>query len=245
MRVAGAVCLAALGVAGGCSRGTASAGHPDARVDAFELPEEAITVPPHRHTIALDGIDDFTGDETFGTTSTTFTARITWDDANLYVGYSGPDLSTTVAQADTKWLFVYLDTIAGGETQSEMYNTQRVTFPSGFAADDYARYKVDGTLTSLQHVATGVWSTVAPAPATAQSGTFVELAIPLSSIGSPSSVGIVTWMINEKMLAEGTFAGLYADNFGDGYAANLALTRYVVADFSSPRAPNDLGARQP
>jgi hypothetical protein len=126
-----------------------------------------------------------------------------------------------------------------------MYNTQRATFPSGFAADYYARYKVDGTLTSLQHVDTGTWTTATPAPSVAQAGTFVEMAIPLSSIGSPATLGIVTWMVNEKMLAEGSYAGLYAGNFTDGYAANLTLTAYAVADFSSSRAPNDLAARRP
>jgi hypothetical protein len=236
--------LAAVARLGACSRGAASAGPPDAADDGQQPPNESIAAP-HRHTITLDGNDDFTGDETFATTSASFTARITWDDDNLYVGYSGPDLDTMVTNANTKWLFVYLDTAAGGETQSEMYNTQRATFPAGFAAEYYARYKVNGTLTSLQQVTTGTWSTVAPAPSVAQAGTFVELAIPRSSIGSPASLGVVTWMVNEKMLEEGTYAGLYADNFTDGYAANLALAAYLDVDFGSARAPNDAAAKQP
>ena len=218
-------------------------------VDARPIPDsaeiDAPSMQPHRHVITLDGNDDFAVSEAFPTTSASFGARITWDDANLYAGYSGPDLSTTVGDASTKWLFIYLDTITGGEAQSEQYNTQRATFPSGFAADFYVRYKVDGTFATLERNDAGDWMTAAPAPSTAQAGTFVELAIPLTSINAGTQLGIVTWMINEKALAEGSFAGLYTDNFTDGYAVNLALTAYLHADFTSTRTPNDPANRRP
>ncbi len=200
---------------------------------------------PYRHAIALDGLDDFATAEQFTTTSTSFSARLTWDDKYLYVGYSGPDLSKTVADASTKWLFVYFDTGAGGATQSELYNTQRVTFPTGFAADYYARYKVDGTYSTLERFNGSGWTTTSPAPATEQAGTFVELAIPTTAIGAGNQVGIVTYMINEKANLEGTYAGLYTNNFTDGYSANMLLTAYLQADFSSARAPNDPENRKP
>jgi hypothetical protein len=73
----------------------------------------------------------------------------------------------------------------------------------------------------------------------------VELAIPLSSIGAGRTIGIVTWMINEKQLAEGTYAGLYADNFTDGYAMNTQLTAFLRADLVAPNAPNDPANRAP
>jgi hypothetical protein len=219
---------------------------PDARV----IPDSAAQLDtpsqqPYRHAIALDGVDDFATGEHFATTSTSFTARVTWDDQNLYVGYSGPDVTPATNDAATKWLFVYLDTTSGGESQSRLYNTQRASLPSGFAADYYARYKLDGTYTTLERNDAGTWSTTTPAPATAQAGTFLELSIPLSAIGAGTQVGIVTWMINEKDLAEGSYAGLYANNFADGYATNLALTAYLQADFVSPRAPNDPANRKP
>lgn len=192
---------------------------------------------PYRHTITVDGIDDFTAGETFATTSASFTARVTWDDANLFVGYAGPDLATTTSDAAQKWLFVYLDTTSGGQAQSEMYNTQRATFPTGFAADYYVRYKVDGTLTSLERDVAGDWMTEGTTPTVGQAGEFVELQIPLTAIAAGTTVGIVTYMINEKMLAEGTYAGLFADNFTDGYSANMTLTRSLTADFESTLPP--------
>lgn len=222
-----------------------TAAKPDARVIHDGAPPSEAAVTPYRHIIAVDGTDDFSNAELFATTSSAFTARITWDDAYLYLGYAGPDLATTTGDADKKWLFVYLDTASGGEAQSEQYNTQRALFPSGFAADYYARYKVDGTFTTLQHAETGTWSTATPAPTTATNGMFAELAIPLSSIGAGTSLDLVTYMINEKALAEGTFAGLYDGNFVDGYAQSMQLTAFLHVDFTSGSAPNDPANKRP
>jgi hypothetical protein len=225
--------LVVLAACGGTPAGSA---RPDARVVPDGSQGDVIQ-EPYRHTIAIEGVDDFTAGETFATTSASFSARIAWDDVNLYIGYAGPDLDTMTGDAPQKWLFVYLDTTTGGETQSEQYNTQRATFPTGFAADYYVRYKVNGTLTSLERNNGGTWATASPTPQVGQAGTFVELAIPLSSIGAGTSVGIVTYMINEKMFAEGTFAGLFSDNFVDGYATNMTLTRSYTADFTSGAEP--------
>lgn len=242
-------------ILGACAHSTSPGAPADAppQRDAPPPPIDApaIDAPPvpYRHTIVLDGMDDFAAADTFTTTSSpSFAARVTWDDQNLYVGYSGPDLSPQATDASTKWLFVYLDTDPGagtGATQSQVYNTQGATFPSGFGAEYYARYKVDGTLTSLEQYGNGTWTTVTPAPSTAQAGQYVELAIPLAQIGAGAKLGIVTWMINEKQLAEGSYAGLYQGNFTDGYAMNLALTRYLRADFTSSRDPDDPANQAP
>ena len=58
-------------------------------------------------------------------------------------------------------------------------------------------------------------------------------------LGGGDTIGIVTWMINEKPNFEGSFAGLFADNFADGYNAQLPLTKYLRIDFTSARVPND------
>ena len=46
-------------------------------------------------------------------------------------------------------------------------------------------------------------------------------------------------------IAEGSYAGLYATNFTDGYAANLALTAYLQADFTASRVTNDPANKKP
>lgn len=199
--------------------------------------------PPYRRTIAIDGVDDFVAGEQFATTSAGYAARITWDDQHLYVGYGGPDLDPGALDTATKWLFVYVDVDPGatatGATQGQTYNTQTATFPAGFGAEYYARWKCDTTLGSIERHDAGTWSTIATAPATAQAGTFVELAIPRSALGASTELGIVAFMINEKAQFEGSFAGLFADSFTDGYAMTLPITKYLRADLTSPRAPND------
>lgn len=224
-----------------------SATDPDASPDIDALTPDAHVIdgPPgaYRHTVAIDGTDDFNTNEDFTTTSASFAAKVTWDDANVYVGYRGPDIKGDTGDAAQKWLFVYIDVDPGaatGATTSERYNTQAMTFPTGFGAEYYARWKADNSFGSIQQFTAGAWS-MAQMLTFARTGTndFVELAIPRSLFASASAVGVVTWMINETSLAEGTFAGLYNGNFTDGYAVNGALTKYLHVDFASMNAPND------
>ena len=214
----------------------------DAADPASDAPppiDAAVTVP---HTITLDGIDDFRADEQFATTSSpSFVARVTWDAANLYVGYGGPDLATTAIDAGTKWLLVYVDTDPGGATgaaTAEIYNSQAAAFPTGFGAEHYARWKADGTLASLRSYSTGAWGDATATLGAAQQQTFVELAIPRSLLGASTALGVVAFMVNEKDLAEGTYAGLYAGSFTDGYSPAMPVTRYLRLDLDVVEAPN-------
>ncbi len=220
-------------------------------VDAIAIDAAPLDGPPdvgpYRHTIAIDGVDDFTSAETFGTTSSpTYGARVTWDAANVYVGYGGPDLDPAAADTATKWLFVYLDLDPGaatGATDSVTYRTQHATFPTGFGAELYARYKCDTTFQEVDTY-TGTWAMVAPLTS-AHAGNFAELAIPRSLFPTTTTVGIVAWMINEKQGAEGSYAGLYPTNFTDGYSVALPLTDYLRVDFSSTKSPNDVANQGP
>src|SRR5688572_10489783 len=67
----------------------------------------------YRHTIQIDGVDDFLSAEQFPTTSAGYGARVTWDNDNIFVGYSGADLDPAAAETATKWLFVYVDADPG------------------------------------------------------------------------------------------------------------------------------------
>jgi len=197
----------------------------------------------YRHTIAIDGTNDFAAADTFTTTSAPgYAAYVSWDDDNLYVGYRGPDLDPAAQDTATKWLFVYVDTDPGagtGAIDTLTYNTQRATFPAGFGAEHYVRWKCNGSFGSLESYQGNAWVTSTTSVTIAHTGDFLELAIPRTVFGGAPAVGVVTWMINEKAGFEGSYAGLYQGNFTDGYAATLALTRYLSADFASTAAPND------
>jgi hypothetical protein len=206
-------------------------------------------VVPYSHTIDLDGMDTFAPGEDFYVTTPGYGARIAWDQNNVYLGYVGSDLSTTTADADTKWLFAYIDIDPGNGTgagSAQIYNTQTQTFPPGFGAEYYLRWKCDGTLTSIEQfdVQTQMWST-AMTPQYARSGTFVELAIPASLFAGSLAVGLETYMIDEGSGSEDTYAGIYPSNFVDGYSVDMMLTRYLRADFTSPLEPNNLDNEEP
>jgi hypothetical protein len=235
--------LAWLLVVGACSKGTATAS-----IDAAPKDGKAIdAVGAYQHRIMIDGIDDFLSSEQFSTTSAGYGARVTWDADNLYVGYAGADLDKTAADTSTKWLFIYIDVDPGmpsGALASETYNTQGATFPAGFRADFYVRWKCDTTLLTLKQFGGATWTDGAAPPAS-NVGAFVEFAIPRSALGASTTMSVVTWMINEKNGVESSYAGLYATNFTDGYAASLALTKFLKIDFAAPRDPNDAANQGP
>lgn len=206
---------------------------------------------PWRHTIAIDGTNDFTAaSEKFTTTTSSFDAFVTWDASALYVGYVGSDVASSSA---TKWLFVYLDANPGtgvGATSSEQYAGQKVTFPSGFGADAYYAWRTDGLYPQAKQYASGAWSNVATPGVTVQrSGTYVELRIPFSMLGvTVAKVGVITYFINEASSGQWTFAGLYSGSFTDGEspaATPKTIASYLRVDLSSPAAPNDTANKAP
>lgn len=202
---------------------------------------------PWRHTIVIDGTNDFAVSETFPTTSIGFSAYVTWDDDALYLGYAGPDVSAGATDSGQKWVLVYLDldpSSGTGATSGEPYNTQTPEMPIGFAADRYWRWKVDGTLGDLRAYSGGAWSTVA-VPSAAAGTDFVEVAIPWASLGEPQAVGVVGLMLNEKAFAEGAYAGLYTDSFTDGYYPSIPISRWLWVDRASARAPVSPDNRRP
>jgi hypothetical protein len=206
-----------------------------------------VVVLGYRHTVVIDGTNDFTAtSERFTTTSgaaSGYFAYVTWDAANLYVGYEGADISGTTGTPGNKWVFAYLDTDPGagtGATSGVTYNTETPTFPTGFGAEFYLRWKCDDTFSTLEMHGGAGWSTVAVSGVTHhRTGTYVEFSIPLATLGAPSKVGVVTLMMNETGGVEAAYAGIYVDNFTDGYHASVPIAHSLLGDFASPLSPND------
>lgn len=233
---------------------TADSGLPPsdaAGVDGPRVDGDGSVIGAYRHTIAIDGTNDFAAADMFDTTSSTYAAFVSWDDTHLYIGYSGDDISTVAPESANKWVLVYVDTDPGfgsGAVVGEQYNTQAPGFPTNFGAEYYYRWKSDDTFEDLRHY-DGAWSTTASVIDASVNGTYMEVALPLGDLGAPASVGIVTLMINETSLSEGSYAGLYDGSFADGYydaaSAPIPITRYLHADFASSRAPNDAANERP
>jgi hypothetical protein len=222
-----------------------------AGVDAPVGDGDGGVVGPYRHTIAIDGTNDFAAADVFTTTSAGYSAFVSWDDTHVYIGYSGEDIATAAPESANKWVLVYFDTdpgFASGAVTGEQYNTQAPGFPTNFGAEYYYRWKSDDSFEDLQHY-DGAWSTTASVVDASVNGTYMEVAIPIADLGSPSSIGVVSLMVNETSLAEGAYAGLYDGSFADGYydvsVAPIPMTKYLHADFASSRAPNDAENERP
>ncbi len=204
------------------------------------------------HTITIDGTNDFTADEKLTTTSSSYDAYVTWDASALYVGYTGGDIGGSASAS--KWLFVYLDAdpaASTGASEGEQYNTQKVAFPSGFAADAYFGWRTDGDFSHFKTYSGGAWSTVSsPGVTVSRSGSFVEMRIPFAARGgaTPAKLGVVTFMMNEAGGGEWTYAGLYGGSFTDGHygaPATVPVSAWLEADLASSAPPSAPANRKP
>ena len=222
---------------------------PDAAADALADIADA-TVLAYRHTIAIDGLNDFAAAEAFSTTTVGFTAYVSWDATNLYLAYDAADVS---AGNPKHWLFAYLDLDPGvgtGALSSVAYNSQSSTFTAGFGAEYYLRWKASDDFSTLEvHGATG-WTTATAAVSRKKKGSFVEFELPLAALGitTPTQLGVLTYWINETAFVESTFGGLFAGSFADGYSsasASKAIGAYLLADFATAAAPNDSTRKRP
>jgi len=203
----------------------------------------ADTGTPYRHTITMDGTNDFTASaEKLATTTSSYDAYVTWDATALYIGYTGGDVSAASA---TKWLFVYLDVDPGtatGASASEQYATQKHTFPTGFGADYYYAWRSDGSSPQQKKYGSSAWSSMTASVTANRSGSYVEIKIPFSTFGTtPAKLGVVTYFLNEATGGEWTYAGLYSTSFTDGYSAATSpktIGSYLRVDLASSVVPN-------
>ncbi|GAC1352739.1 MAG: hypothetical protein NVSMB1_18630 [Polyangiales bacterium] len=220
-----------------------AAEHNDAIADALGGDATDGSTAPYRHTIVIDGANDFSiSAEKFTTTSSSYDAFVTWDGNALYIGYNGPDLDPTASP--TKWLQVYLDVDPGASTGAltgETYNTEHPKFPSGFGAEYYLAWKTDGSYAQFKKYGGTSWTVIATSGVTVKKGgSYVEMSIPLASLGAPkpAALGVSTLLLNEEPLKEAVYGGLYAGSFVDGYHAEVAVTAYLRADFEKSAKPN-------
>ena len=192
---------------------------------------------PYSHTIVINGSNDFTpGAEDFTTSSQApnlYTAYFSWDATYFYVGMSGADVASNSA---SYWLLVYLGGVGGTKT-GVAYGTQQPSLP--FEARYHLRWRANNLLTSMMQYSAGWvdagWDFTNDVY---QSGTFVELRIPLADIGSPPIVRVHVSMINEPGVW--SYAAAPSDSFVDG--ADPDYTRYYAFDLAGSAPPTDTSA---
>jgi len=187
--------------------------------------------PPYSHTIVIDGTNDFSvTDEQFATSSSGYAAYVAWDATHLYLGMEGPDLSS--ASSDL-WVLVYLGGASGSST-GQIYNSQQPTLP--FAAATHVRWRVSNDYTNALGYS-GTWSDLGWdfTGDVYLSGTFMEMRIPLADIGSPASLDLAMYMINEAGGSEWSWAACPASAITDGHDPDLAAYySFVIGGITVP-----------
>jgi hypothetical protein len=234
---------AGAGDAGLSDLGTSDAGRSDLGVPDAGAPD--LGAPPgYRHTIVIDGVDDFAAVDRLATTTGSYSARLSWDADALFVGMTGADVGSGSA---TRWWLVFVDTngVSAGSNTGVPYNTQTPRLPPGFFADYAFRWKANNLFQSLQRWNGSAWEDTATVPATFQTGNFVETRIALADLGSPASLGVTMLMLNEAAGVEFSYAGTPAGTFSDGYYGSIPMSRWIAADLALAATPNDLSRLRP
>jgi hypothetical protein len=209
-----------------------------------------VSAPPYRHTIRIDGSNDFftSGErgEILGTTtnsvSTGFVlAYVTWDADNLYLAWETFIIGE--APDPTKAFTIYVDVdpgVAAGAASAQPFGTQAANLPAGFLADYRLRWATDGAI-SLARYDGAAWQALSTAGVQVAAGSgFLELAVPLARLGSPARFGLLgLWQMSGNGI-ERTLGGWFTDSFADGdyRAANPApIAHWLDADLASPIPP--------
>jgi len=185
----------------------------------------------YSHTIFIDGLKDFTEDETFGTSSGGNSGYWSWDSQYLYAGMEGPDIS---GGSSSKWVLLYISGSVG-TTSGVSYNTQQpaLAFSTGY----HVCWRADNGYTRVFQYNGSSWVDIGWPGDVAQSGNYMEMRIPLSSIGSPSTVDVHVNMISDTTASEWSYAAVPANSFTDGYDPDYG--KFYQFDFGTMTAPNE------
>jgi hypothetical protein len=185
----------------------------DAAPLAAEYESEGFRVR-YFHTIAIDGMDDWNGDEAFATSTNGHTAYTAWDDDYVYLAMRSPDVAGGNAQV---WVVIYFGG-ATGTTEGALYNTQQPSMP--FDAQWHLRWRADNIYTDAREWDGASWDTPAWAIGAGdvyQVGELVELRVARSDIGDPDTLELHMGILRETDLDEASWAAHPQGSYTDGY----------------------------
>jgi hypothetical protein len=219
-----------------------TAGEPDAEMDAeTDATEEPDVIGDtttddggpmaYAHNIVIDGTNDFDAtDEQFASSTSGYAAYVAWDDTYLYVGMLGADVGSA---SSTRWVLLYLGG-SGGTTVGQTYNTQQPTLP--FSAQYHVRWRCSNDYTNALEFG-GSWADASWdfTDDVYLSGDFLEMRIPLADIGSPTTLDMTMFMINEAGGSEWSYAAVPSAAFADGYDPDLSS--YYSFDIGGTHVP--------
>ena len=184
------------------------------------------------HTIAIDGVNDFTAVEAFPTSSGGHTAYTAWDSNYVYFGMESPDVAS--GNADV-WLVAYFGGTPGTSTGVE-YNTQEPALP--FDARYHVRWRASNDFTDVMEFDGMQWqvdgNTFELNPGDIyQSGEFLELRVSLFDLALPAELHMHVGILRETAFTEASWAAHPADSYVDGYDPDYAQYWAFDVDLSA------------
>lgn len=188
----------------------------------------------YHHTIGIDGLDDWNGDEGLATSTDGHVARVAWDADFVYVGMRSPDVAIVNGSV---WAVFYLGGPAG-TTDGVLYNTQSPALP--FSARWHVRWRADNIYTDVLEWDGAAWS---PASWTIgegdvyQQGDLLELRVARSDLGDPDVLELHAGLLREANLDEASWAACPEGSYVDGYDPDYA--QYWSFDLLGSDAPAD------
>ncbi len=166
------------------------------------------------HTIGIDGVDDWNGDEGLPTSTDGHVGRVAWDSTYVYVGLRSPAVASPNGAV---WVVFYFGG-AGGSTDGVLYNTQSPALP--FAARWHLRWRADNLFTDVLEYDGAAWSPGGWAIADGdvyQQGELLELRVARADLDDPDQLELHLGTLREADLDEASWAGCPEGSYVDGY----------------------------
>lgn len=188
------------------------------------------------HTIVIDGVVDFTADETLPSSTPGHTGYVAWDDAYVYLGMSSPDLG---GSSSVVWMVSYLGGPMG-TTSGVTYNTQQPLLP--FDGRWHLRWRASDDFGGALEWTGAAWANPGFGPTAASddvaaSGSFVEMRVARADLGDPDVLPLHLGMLREQNLSEASWAAVPAGSYVDGYDPDYG--QYLELDLLGSTVPID------
>lgn len=168
----------------------------------------------------IDGINDFQPASTFATSGgPSNTGYASLSATFLHFGYNSPDVSSGGSQ---HFAVAYIGT-TGSSTPGVNFNTQQPTI--NFAATHAFVIRLDSGYKAVLAWNGSSWNTTGISMPTAESGNFLEAAVNVADIGSPTSLLFTGYMLYEGSGFESSFNVFPSTSFANGsYDPNLTTS---------------------
>lgn len=189
-------------------------------------------VTRYHHTIEIDGVDDWNGDEGLATSTDGHVAQVAWDATHVYVGMRSPDVALGNGAV---WVVFYFGG-AAGTGDGVLYNTQAPTLP--FSARWHLRWRADNIYTDVLEYDGAAWSPGGWAIGKGdvyQQGELLELRVARSDLGDPDALELHVGVLREADLDEASWAACPQGSYVDGYDPDY--TQYWSFDLLGSASP--------